>query len=343
MNRRQFNQALVALGAIATLPAVASPPNVMAQPGLESGDRSIRIGLICVGGADGNTVASIAQGLPYVTRTIAIDTDANALCSTGADKTILIGDGLVYSMKPRSAYEMARKQAASIDAALGDLDLVFIVAGMNGATGIGIAPVVADMARSKRIATLGIAIIPAQWQGVQSNPRVRYGIQEFQGTGATVFPIQSQRMMQAHGEDRANVCQTVRSLFACISHAVNQGQIVGIDLVDLPMVLAPGGIAAMGFGSAEGADRVENALQQAIAHPLLGMDRLLSATGVLINVRGSAGLRYSDVNQVWRPIRRMLNREPWFLYSGSVDESAGDKLIVSILATMPEAAGHARA
>ncbi|MEO8121859.1 MAG: hypothetical protein ABI606_21355, partial [Rhodoferax sp.] len=297
------------------------------------------IGLITVGGSDGNTVAAMARGLAYVTRTIAIDTDAAALNSAGADRVVLIGSSMEKPQHPRQAFEVARRQAVEIEAAIGDLDLVFVVAGMYGAAGKGMAPVVADIARRKRIATLGIAITPAEWQGAQSNPGVRYGIQEFQRAGATVFPIKSYRMAQALGEESAGVSQTVRSLFASISHAIN-GQIVGIDPVDLPMLLVPGGIAAMGFGSAEGANRGELAVQRAIAHPLLGMDRLLSATGVLINVRGNAELKFEESNKIWRPIRSMLTLDPWLLDSGSVDESAGDKLIVSILATVPEAASR---
>ena len=86
MNRRQFNQAIAALGAIATLPAFARPTDVMAKPEIEQEKSLVRIGLVSVGGADGNTVAAIAQGLPYITRTIAIDTDAFALSSAGADR-----------------------------------------------------------------------------------------------------------------------------------------------------------------------------------------------------------------------------------------------------------------
>jgi cell division protein FtsZ len=341
MNRRQFNQTVFAIGAIAALPALAYPTAAAVQPLLKSelDNGLIRIGLIAVGGSDGNTVASMARGLSYVTRAIAIDTDAAALNSAGADRVVLIGSGIDKPQHPRQAFEMARRQAHEIEADIGDLDLVFIIAGMYGAAGKGMAPVVADIARRKRITALGIAITPAEWQGAQSNPRVRYGIQEFQRAGATVFPIESYHMAQALGEEGSGVSQTVRSLFASISHAIN-GYIVGINLVDLPLVLAPGGIAAMGFGSAEGVNRAENALQRAIAHPLLGMDRLLNATGVLINVRGNAGLQFSEADKVWRPIRRMLPLDPALLYSGSVDESVGDKLIVSIVATVPEAANR---
>ncbi|CAN5115862.1 hypothetical protein BH11PSE10_BH11PSE10_08980 [soil metagenome] len=240
MNRRELHKPMVAFDDIAALPGLAYSSDVEAKPD----ECLIRIGLVSVGGSDGNTVAAIAQGLQFVTRTIAIDTDLDALISSGADRTVLIGSGIGRPQHPRQAFEMAGRHAQDIEAAIDDLDLVFIVAGMYGAAGKGVAPVVAETARRKHIATLGIAIIPAEWQGAHPNPRVAYGVREFQRAGASVFPIKSQSLAQANGEKDAGVSQTVRSLFASIGHAVND-HIGGIDLHDLQLVLNPGGIAAM--------------------------------------------------------------------------------------------------
>ena len=120
MKRRQFNQSLVALAAVTTLPAVARMADAVAavQPVVSLP----RIGLISVGGADGNTVAAIAQGLPCLTRTIAIDTDAFTLMSSGADKTVLIGNGAHRPMHPRQAYEMGRRRVEKMEAAIAGLD-----------------------------------------------------------------------------------------------------------------------------------------------------------------------------------------------------------------------------
>ena len=107
------------------------------------------------------------------------------------------------------------------------------------------------------------------------------------------------------------------------------------------MVLKPGGIGAMGFGSGIGAGRVETALKEAIAHPLLGMDRLLSASSILMNVRGPNDLKVREFFAAVRAIRGQLTLDPCMLYSASVDQSIGDKVIVSILATVPEAAEDA--
>ena len=312
MNRRQFNQTMVALGAITSLPAVACRTDVMAEPELKSKPEPeregslTRIGLVSVGGADGNSVAAIAQGLPYITRTIAIDTDAFALSSSGADRTVLIGNGAHKSQHPRQAFEVARRRAEKIEAAIGDLDLLIVLAGMYGAAGKGMAPVVAEIAQRKDIGTLGIAITPAEWQGVESNPRVRYAIKEFQRAGATVFPVNSARRTPVQRDDGLSVAQTVREICTSIGYSLNLGPIVYIDTDGLRLVLEPGGIAAIGFGSAAGSRRIESAVNEAIAHPLLGMDRLLSATGILINVRGGAGSNVGEGSAAVYSVHRYL-------------------------------------
>ena len=334
MNRRQFNQTMAALGAVATLPAFARLTDVMAKPEIEQEKSLVRIGLVSVGGADGNTVAAIAKGLPYITQTIAIDTDAFALGSAGADRRVLIGNGVHRPEHPRQAYEMARRREAKIEDAIGDLDLVIVMAGLYGAAGKGIAPVVAEIAKRRDIGMLCIAITPAQWQGVDANPRVRNPMNQIQRAGAIVFPIHSESRAKTLGEDTPCVSQAINNLCAALGHAINQFEIVGIDVDDLRLALEPGSIAAMGFGFANGSAHIESAFKRAIAHPLMGMDRLLSATGLVINVRAARGLNLREVSDAVRGIRRLLTTDPYLLYSASIDESIGDKVIVSIIATV---------
>ena len=336
MNRRQFNQSLMALAAVTGLSALARTTNSWADP--QPVESLPRIGLVSVGGADGNTVAAIAQGLPYATRTVAIDTDAFALMSSGANRKVLIGYGADRPQHPRQVYEIARRQAESIEAAIDGFDLLIVLAGMYGAAGKGIAPVLAEIAQRRDIGMVCVAIIPAPWQGVNANPRVREPISQIRHAGATVFPVNSACMTPVHSDDDLSVAQTVRNLCTSIGNALNPGKFVCIDSDDLQLVLEPGGIAAMGFGSAAGGGRIESAVKEAIAHPLLGMGRLLSATGILINVRGGTGLNIGKGYAALREIRGQLTRDPWMLYSVSIDESIGDKVIVSILATVPEAA-----
>jgi cell division protein FtsZ len=338
VKRRQFNQVMVALSAITSLSALANATNASTKPLLkqEGEDCPICVGLVTVGGADGNSVAAIAHGLPYVACTIAIDRDSAALDNSGADRMVLIGDGYAGPMKSRSAFEMTRKKTHEIEAVIGDLDLVFIIAGMYGATGTGIAPVVADVARRRDIATIGVAITPTGWRGSQSNPRIRYAVREFRLAGATVLPTPSKYRGHALDNEGNAVSETIKNLFTTVGHSISQFQLLGIDFDDLQLVLNPGGIAAMGLGSAEGIGRAETAAHQATDHPLLGKDHLRNATGVLVNTRGKATcVTLAEVKTMTGLIRRSAPLDSTLLYSASIDDSVGEQLVVSILASTP--------
>lgn len=318
----------------------SNPPSVaLMTPLLNSEeDRPIRIGLITVGGTNSNTVAAMAHGLIGVACTIAIDRDSAALQNSGADRIVLIGAGDIGPISPKKTHEMARKQANDIDAAIDDLDLVLIVASMYGATGQGISPVVAEVARRRGIATLAIVMVPTEWQGESSRFGIDAAVRVLQRTGATVFPIPSKRIGDALVHEENEVVKGIENLFTTVSRSVNQSPHMRIDLEDLPSVLHPGGIAAMGVGSAAGTDRAAKAAQRAIDHPLLGAERLRHASGVLVNTRGKAGsMRLTEVKTVMRLIRSSLPINAPVLYITSNEDWVRDELVVIIVITVSPA------
>lgn len=338
MDRRYFNQAMMALAASATLPAFASQIDIAAYPSFGPKERLTRIGLVSVGGADGNTVATIAKGLSHVTLTIAIDTDASSLSSSGADRVVFISEHREKPQHPRQVYEMARRQEERIEAAIDGLDLLIVVAGMYGAAGKGLTPIVAKIANRKDICMLCLAITPAQWTGLNSSTRVQYYLQQIQRTGAVILPINSQWMPKAFAEGIPSVAEATRVVCEGLGYALNQGEIIGIELDDLRLAMEPGSVLSMSWGYASGTARIQRAVDSAIAHPLMGIDRLTQATGLVINFRGGKDLPMSEIQTKARELQRLSTVDPYFLYSASIDESIGDKVIVSIFANSAELA-----
>ena len=91
------------------------------------------------------------EGLDGV-KFIAINTDAQALLSSNAGRTIQIGTkitrGLGAGSNPAIGREAAEESREEIAEALEGADMVFVTAGMGGGTGTGAAPVVAEIAKS---------------------------------------------------------------------------------------------------------------------------------------------------------------------------------------------------
>ena len=123
-------------------------------------DSQAVIKVIGVGGAGSNAVnRMIKEGVQGV-EFISLNTDAQALANSRAQKTIQLGSeatrGLGAGGNPEVGALAARESEEVIKAELKDVDMVFITAGMGGGTGTGAAPVVADIARSMGILTIGV-------------------------------------------------------------------------------------------------------------------------------------------------------------------------------------------
>src|SRR3989339_2269948 len=105
------------------------------------------IKVVGCGGAGNNTINRISEVGVVGAQTIAINTDAQDLLYTTADKKILIGRevtrGLGAGSNPKLGEEAARENEQDIKNSLQRCDMVFITCGLGGGTGSGSAPVIA--------------------------------------------------------------------------------------------------------------------------------------------------------------------------------------------------------
>ena len=99
------------------------------------------IKVIGVGGGGGNAVNNMMQaGLTGVTF-IAANTDSRALECSLANHKLLLGQkvtgGFGADGNTQIGYDAARESADLIQEAINDADIIFIIAGMGGGTGMG--------------------------------------------------------------------------------------------------------------------------------------------------------------------------------------------------------------
>ena len=99
------------------------------------------IKVVGAGGGGNNTINRIAEVGIEGAETIAMNTDAQDLLYTTADKKILLGreltGGLGAGSVPRIGEESAKESEHEIKQALIGADMVFITCGLGGGIGIG--------------------------------------------------------------------------------------------------------------------------------------------------------------------------------------------------------------
>lgn len=302
-----------------------------------------KIKVVGVGGGGGNAIANmIAKGLNSV-EYIALNTDAQALKLNPADLTIQVGasltQGLGAGARPEVGREAVEENRHQIEEAIDGADMVFITAGMGGGTGTGGAPVVAGIAKRKGILTVGVVTTPFTCEG---RVRMRYateGINELKKNCDTVIVIPNERLMDLCGEDTSLVeafdmaNEVLYNATRGISDLIVLPGLVNLDFADVRTTMQDGGAAIMGSGSASGPDRAELAARAAINSPLLDGVSIRGARNVLVNISAGSNLRMKETHMATSLVQQEAGEEAEIIMGTVLDETFGDELRVTVIAT----------
>ena len=119
-----------------------------------------RIKVIGVGGSGTNAVNHMVNSNTRGVEFIVMNTDAQHLHHSPAEKKIHIGKnltrGLGTGMDPEIGRRAALEDQERIRGYLSGADMIFITAGMGGGTGTGGAPIIAKVAREDGALTVGV-------------------------------------------------------------------------------------------------------------------------------------------------------------------------------------------
>src|SRR5579884_2791398 len=152
-----------------------------------------RIKVIGVGGGGSNAVSRMVRAEVRGIEFIAVNTDAQALARTDADRKIHIGDKLTKGLgaggQPAIGTKAAEETSDQIYEALKDADMVFITAGMGGGTGSGAAPVVAQIAQEIGALTVGVVTKPFTFEGARRRANAEEGISSLKDKVDTLIVI----------------------------------------------------------------------------------------------------------------------------------------------------------
>ena len=306
-------------------------------------DLKPRITVIGVGGAGGNAINNmIAAGLQGVNFVVA-NTDAQALATSSAENRIQLGTNLTEGMgagsKPEIGEAAAEEAVDDIRAQVSGSHMLFIAAGMGGGTGTGAASVIARVARELGVLTVAVVTKPFQFEGNRRLRIAEAGIAELNGAVDTLIVIPNQNLFRIANERttfaEAFVLadQVLYSGIACIVDLIIKEGLINLDLADVKTVLAGMGAAMMGTGEASGDDRARLAAEEAIQNPLLDDISLKGAKGLLVSIIGGRDLTLYDVDAAASRVRQEVDPEANIIVGATFDESLGDRVRVSIVAS----------
>jgi cell division protein FtsZ len=117
--------------------------------------------------------------------------------------------------------------------------------------------------------------------------------------------------------------------------------IVNLDFADVRTIMRDAGSALMGIGVASGENRAAEAARTAVSSPLLEQS-VDGATGILLNVTGGSDLGLFEVNEAAEVVTGAADQSANVIFGAVVDDSVGDEVRVTVIATGFGARGRRR-
>lgn len=306
-------------------------------------DQIAKIKVVGIGGAGGNTVNSIISTGCSNIEFIAINTDAQALDLSQADKKIQIGikstKGLGTGTNPELGARAAQEDLDKVLEIIADADIVFLAAGMGGGTGSGALPVIAKALHEKNIVTIAIITKPFIFEGKRRTRVAQEAIEKIQSFVDTLIIIPNQKLLEiasdnvsmidAFGKVNDILSQSVRG----ISDIITQPGHINVDFADVRTIMKDQGIAIMGTGRASGQDRAEMAALEATASPLLENMGVKGAKSVLMNITGGNNLGLHEISKAAQIIYKEAHEDANIIIGSVIDESMDEEIMITIIAT----------
>jgi cell division protein FtsZ len=313
----------------------------MAIEMIEEFDQGTRIKVMGVGGGGGNAVdhmiAKEVQGVEF----ICANTDAQALSRSNAHQTIQLGTtGLGAGAKPDVGKRAAEEAEQRIRDAIDGAHMLFLTCGMGGGTGTGAAPVIARVAKEMGILTVGVVTKPFEFEGNRRMKAAEAGVAELEANVDSLIVVLNEKLLEVLGDDVtqedafAYANDVLRNAVGGISDVIHVPGLVNVDFEDVKTVMSEPGKAMMGTAQAGGPDRATKAAEMAVACPLLEGIDLSGARGVLVLIAASkSNFKLAESRNAMNTIRRYAADDAHVIYGTAYDESLGDQLRVTVIAT----------
>jgi cell division protein FtsZ len=286
------------------------------------------IKVIGVGGGGSNAVdrmvADGVQGVEFIT----VNTDAQALMHSRADVRIRIGDKLTKGLgsggNPVIGQKSAEETTEEIYEALKGADMVFITAGMGGGTGTGAAPVIASIAQDLGLLTVGVVTRPFTFEGNHRRKTAEQGIDQLKPMVDTLIIIPNDRLLQTASKSTSMLQafqmadNVLRQGIQGISDLITQRGLINVDFADVKTIMAQQGSALMAIGQGSGDNRMVDAVNEAIASPLLEVS-IDGAKGVLLNIIGSEDLGILEVYEAADIVAKAVDPDAQIIFGAVID------------------------
>ncbi len=299
------------------------------------------IKVIGCGGAGNNTVNRITEVGIAGADVIALNTDAQDLLYTSAQKKILIGreitSGLGAGSIPKIGEEAARESEHELKSAMQGSDMVFITCGLGGGTGTGSAPVVAEVARKLGCLTIGVVTLPFSMEGNRRYENAVVGLEKLENNVDTLIVIPNDKLLELAPDLPIQTAfkvadEILTNAVKGIAELVTKAGLVNLDFADIRAVMGKGGVALIGVGESDSDNRAVEAVEKAINNPLLAA-QINGANGALINVIGGQDMTLDEARRVVEAVSEKLDEDARVIWGAQISDDMSSTIRTMLIVT----------
>jgi len=292
---------------------------------MKVGNANIKV--IGTGGAGNNMVNWLYRKGVQGAEIVACNTDLQHLQITEADRKFLLGKDITRGLGcggfPQKGTEAAKESMAEIKGALKGADMTFVCAGMGGGTGTGSAWVIAEAAREAESIVIGTVTMPFKIERARVD-KAEFGLQQLRQVSDTVIVIDNNRLVQIAGnlpiqQAFAVANELVATMIKGIVETIAVPSLVNLDYADVKTIMSNGGVAAIGVGSSDTNNKVEEAVH--------------GATGALIHVHGGPDMTLEEINRVGELVTESMDSDANCIWGARVSEDMKGKMTVMTIIT----------
>jgi len=266
---------------------------------------------------------------------IAISSDPRILEINLCPNKILLGKNLLrgefgYSVK--YTYYEAIQNKKKIKDALAGSECVFIIAGMGGKTGTGVAPVVAQISKELDALTIGVVITPFIFEGKRRSIMAEKGIEKLKKTADAAILIPNQAMLELIPSSATlteafkksdEVCYLIVKAFKDLF----LDKTTFMDLQDIKKVYFPVGITRVGIGYSEKGS-LKDAIKMALDSPLFEKASLKKAKNIFCAIYFSGEETLNEISEAIEMLPKKFHKDAKILWKGVIEPEELPKAVI---------------
>jgi len=309
-------------------------------------EQSSILKVIGVGGGGSNAVNHMYSQHIEGVNFIICNTDAQAIATSMVPNKVQLGphltQGLGAGANPVIGREATEESLEEIKRILEvNTKMAFITAGMGGGTGTGGAPIIAKICKDLGILTVGIVTTPFAYEGKKRIAQAEDGISKLKDHVDTLLVISNDKMRHQFGN------LTMKAAFAkadnvlataakCITDVINSTGQINVDFADVCTVMRKGGVAILGSAAADGENRAQKAIEQALNSPLLNDNDIRGAKWILININSAEGeneFTMDEVETIQNHLLSQAGENTDVILGLGYDNALENKIGITLIAT----------